>query len=764
MRIITAFTFILFMLGTFLGNAQVATKTSSDKVKNRLVITSENELFTIYLNSKKVTPKPGIKHTLENLDQKSYDIKIEFFRNQMPITKKLDIKDGKELIYKLSPNSTGKFGLRFEKENNLTNNKNQKDKASLTGATSPAGAKATKPEPKKTHNNRIIIYSDKELFSVYLNNKKVTPKPGIKHTLENLDQESYNIKIEFFRNQMPITKKLDIKDGKELIYKLSPNSTGKFGLRFEKENDLANNNNQKDKANLTGSGSSGSAIVTKPEPKKTHNNRIIIYNDKELFTLFLNSKQVTPKPGIKHTLENLDRQSYDLKIDFFRKHPSISKKLIVKEGVESIYILKKTSSGKYAFMLEKENDLNSSKPKEKDKANLTGSGSSGSATVTKPEPKKTHNNRIIIHNDKELFTVFLNSKQVTPKPGIKHTLENLDRQSYDLKIDFLRNYPSITKKLIVKEGVESIYILKKTSSGKYAFMLEKENDLNSSKPKEKDKANLTGSGSSGSATVTKPEPKKTHNNRIIIHNDKELFTVFLNSKQVTPKPGIKHTLENLDRQSYDLKIDFLRNYPSITKKLIVKEGVESIYILKKTSSGKYAFMLEKENDLNGKEPKGKDKSNLTGSGSSGSGTVTKPPHNNKKPDKPAVGGKPNSSGSNTSGQTTTEPAINTNVNVSSKDCGMNLQDYRAAVISISNRSTDNAKLTMAKQVSENHCLTVSQIKVIMEQFSTDKAKVDFAKFAYLKCDNRTEYYKVNDAFSSEGSISELDKYIQTKKF
>lgn len=95
---------------------------------------------------------------------------------------------------------------------------------------------------------------------------------------------------------------------------------------------------------------------------------------------------------------------------------------------------------------------------------------------------------------------------------------------------------------------------------------------------------------------------------------------------------------------------------------------------------------------------------------------------------------------------------------------MNLQEYREAVISISERSADNAKLTMAKQVSENHCLTASQIKVIMEQFSSDKTRVDFAKFAYLKCDNRNQYYKVNDAFSNENSIDELDKYIQTKKF
>jgi len=111
-----------------------------------------------------------------------------------------------------------------------------------------------------------------------------------------------------------------------------------------------------------------------------------------------------------------------------------------------------------------------------------------------------------------------------------------------------------------------------------------------------------------------------------------------------------------------------------------------------------------------------------------------------------------------------KPQLNTNVSVSSKSCGMDLKKYHDAVVSISAKSNDDAKLTIAKQVADNYCLTASQIKVIMEQFNTDKTRVDFAKFAYLKCDNRNDYHIVNDTFKSETSIQELDKYIQTKKF
>lgn len=83
--------------------------------------------------------------------------------------------------------------------------------------------------------------------------------------------------------------------------------------------------------------------------------------------------------------------------------------------------------------------------------------------------------------------------------------------------------------------------------------------------------------------------------------------------------------------------------------------------------------------------------------------------------------------------------------------------------SIESKSFEDTKMTMAKQVAGDRCLTVEQVKAIMSVFSFEESKLDFAKFAYDHTHDIGSYYKVNDAFTFESSIEELNTYIQSKK-
>ena len=47
----------------------------------------------------------------------------------------------------------------------------------------------------------------------------------------------------------------------------------------------------------------------------------------------------------------------------------------------------------------------------------------------------------------------------------------------------------------------------------------------------------------------------------------------------------------------------------------------------------------------------------------------------------------------------------------------------------------------------------------MRLFNFEASKLDFAKFAYKYTYDQKNYYKVNDAFEFESSISELTTFI-----
>ncbi len=90
---------------------------------------------------------------------------------------------------------------------------------------------------------------------------------------------------------------------------------------------------------------------------------------------------------------------------------------------------------------------------------------------------------------------------------------------------------------------------------------------------------------------------------------------------------------------------------------------------------------------------------------------------------------------------------------------MTPQDFSQAKSSISAKSFEDSKLTMAKQIVRSNCLTAQQVKELMLLFDFEDSKLDLAKFAYDYTFDLGNYYKVNDAFEFESSIDELNTYI-----
>ncbi len=93
---------------------------------------------------------------------------------------------------------------------------------------------------------------------------------------------------------------------------------------------------------------------------------------------------------------------------------------------------------------------------------------------------------------------------------------------------------------------------------------------------------------------------------------------------------------------------------------------------------------------------------------------------------------------------------------------MRSADFSKAMGSISSKSFEDSKLSIAKQITRANCLASSQVKEIMELFSFEDTRLQFAKFAYDYTYDKGNYFIVNDAFNFESTIEELDSYLQNK--
>lgn len=120
----------------------------------------------------------------------------------------------------------------------------------------------------------------------------------------------------------------------------------------------------------------------------------------------------------------------------------------------------------------------------------------------------------------------------------------------------------------------------------------------------------------------------------------------------------------------------------------------------------------------------------------------------------------NSSTTTTTTTTTTSGMGHTNqvvVPAPINDC--EVQNINSILSAVENESFKSDRMRMAKQATRNKCLSVGQIKQLLEKFSFEDSKLEFAKHAYTKCTNKDDYYMISDSFTFSSSKSELNDFI-----
>lgn len=91
---------------------------------------------------------------------------------------------------------------------------------------------------------------------------------------------------------------------------------------------------------------------------------------------------------------------------------------------------------------------------------------------------------------------------------------------------------------------------------------------------------------------------------------------------------------------------------------------------------------------------------------------------------------------------------------------MSASDFAAAKRTISQSSFDDTKLTTAKSIVSNNCLSTDQVVQLCNLFSFEDNKLAFAKFAYMYTTDPRNYFKVNDVFSFSSNKEELSEFVQ----
>lgn len=299
----------------------------------------------------------------------------------------------------------------------------------------------------------------------------------------------------------------------------------------------------------------------------------------------------------------------------------------------------------------------------------------------------------------------------------------------------------------------------------------------------------------------------------------EVFTVYLNNQKKNDAPANNVQIKDLTSEFYSIRVDF--EDPSMidvsNNHFAIQFGQTTNYMLKMTRKGKYALRFHSSTPL-GTE------ADVDVAAPSRPAAVSEParPAAVSEPARPAdavvksdvqieqsaMGVKTDVKVKETSNSTehTTEEKVEMDVNMGAFGVNMDVKieesyshtesghvemdndqhltrpvedadvvyydgpcsmpmtgrEFDGNLNSIKEKSFEDSKLTMAKQMTKSKCLTSAQIAAVMGAFGFEDTRLEYAKFAYDYCFDTDNYFQVNNAFEFELTIDELNEYLESK--
>ncbi len=288
---------------------------------------------------------------------------------------------------------------------------------------------------------------------------------------------------------------------------------------------------------------------------------------------------------------------------------------------------------------------------------------------------------------------------------------------------------------------------------------------------------------------------------LVIFSDEGLtFTVYVNGQQINASPQSNVKKSGITGEGVKVRIVFAKTTPELSKYVMLTQNEETTLSIVKNKKGEYTFRMVSSAPISSNNHPVIIERNAPTVVSSNSGntnttttiqttTVNQGNMNtgmtmNSNVGMPVVNANISVNinaniqdptlNSTTTTTTTTTSSSNSSYNGNNSNNGGNSDngywescelgngDYESACNSIRSKSFSDAKMIIAKQVLKSNCVNTSQVKGMAQLFDFEEDKLTFVKFAYDYTLDKNNYYKINDVFTYEITIEELNKYLDTK--
>lgn len=97
------------------------------------------------------------------------------------------------------------------------------------------------------------------------------------------------------------------------------------------------------------------------------------------------------------------------------------------------------------------------------------------------------------------------------------------------------------------------------------------------------------------------------------------------------------------------------------------------------------------------------------------------------------------------------------------DCAYSYLDFKDAIATIKSNTFTETQMSIAKQVTKDRCLTADQVTQIVNVFSMDEPKLEYAKYAYRYISDKKQAFKIVNAFSFESTKEEFTEFLDNQK-
>jgi hypothetical protein len=91
--------------------------------------------------------------------------------------------------------------------------------------------------------------------------------------------------------------------------------------------------------------------------------------------------------------------------------------------------------------------------------------------------------------------------------------------------------------------------------------------------------------------------------------------------------------------------------------------------------------------------------------------------------------------------------------------GMNDYEFDQLIHTIDNLSFESSKMQVARQALSANMVSARQVEQLVRLMTFESSKLELAKFAYRNTVDKQNYFIINDAFTFESSITDLNNFI-----